>query len=1200
MRILIAFILTATTAPAAADLEIFYTGRLLGHARIPDQQWTTTRSCEPQPDKPCPPSSKAAQVLLRFLQDTGYRRKPGQLLLGLGDNFGPEYWARSILEAETGSQAFIRKTVETTVGLRPVNPKFKDYFVWMESAGWFDIRLNKNKPLSAAYSPLELAGRATIPFDNVAEFFRKAGYQAIVPGKHDFYFGAERLRQLEKLLRSQPNGPALLGANLRIHTTRVNPPATVPDRFKDLGYVSSHRSLSISLPKIVYPWARRFRVGGLVSFQEGTRTVLPENLAKWRVQSVDKEKGEVTLGWASAVPRTIQWKQEPYQVQLCSARPDNPELIDLKGCRTLPDQDLTPAGGQALTASTTFDFGETLAARQNYAICLQAATTPSPKPYCQSFTVSQPFWTYGYPSGEEPAPYYVNKETKVVVFGLLDPALQASLPAANAGWINSDEELETITQITDPKEALDQAIEACVAAGDCGPGTQKILLAQMPEEHAAALARRAGDGFLAVIGEANLRQPTPTQTLVRDQNDHRPLILSPGPIYQPGNPDKAQVFLQKLSVEKMEGGARKFGHQVFMEAVDYPPQDGSLAVERRLLTNEAKGKKEKTLGELSLKALYGFGLKEEQLSSWSAATVVERAILHTMRETKGADIAFLQKRDLFRVPDVAEREVKAGRLAEVLDRLLWKGDFLVKVHVKGSVLEAVMARSKELADLDMDSNKVETEEGRSLLRLGIDQDPDSKAWFVNGAQLDKARIYQVALPDYLAYGDTTYPQFKGADGLAKPRIRDESDLGLISMAFCIQVSVQENCTDNETGIDLTAKNLLDNIAIPAPDGGRHSSIPAQLAAGATALALPVSPFRSSHELERKTQGRRVYSITFEKLEGSFSKYSQDAPGEKGRSDLFSGLNGPQVVLAPESASVNTASRVRARMSGARGDLFVLGEETLSRVQTRETSGSEQYLTDLKQNIWSLESGYYWRAFRTGAHRPEWLVLASARHEHNVVNPITTFKFQNTSLRGELARAHSTAGRLGLRWEKGDTNNWLELGYQGGIRAALPDEIAFTGPGSQFHCNANQVGTNTFAQCVTANTAGITSSTGWGFAPNYISRPRVGPFLRFRLELPILGHREYTVVTENTGEFFHNLSGDVATDTRWYNDWSIALRFKWWDNLGFGPKYQMTFFQNKVQGSTITGHTTSFNVEYRFDWRPGIPLNKALRVPYPPK
>ena len=64
--------------------------------------------------------------------------------------------------------------------------------------------------------------------------------------------------------------------------------------------------------------------------------------------------------------------------------------------------------------------------------------------------------------------------------------------------------------------------------------------------------------------------------------------------------------------------------------------------------------------------------------------------------------------------------------------------------------------------------------------------------------------------------------------------------------------------------------------------------------------------------------------------------------------------------------------------------------------------------------------------------------------------------------------------------------------------------------------------------------------------------------------------------------------------------SIAFRFKLWENLGIGPKYQMTYFQNKVEGKAITGQTTSVGVEYRFEWRPGLPIGKALRVPYPPK
>src|SRR5208282_915671 len=66
-------------------------------------------------------------------------------------------------------------------------------------------------------------GDGTIPTDNVACFLRRAGYAAIVPGKYDFYYGPERLRELARFLASPEEAGGyrpveMLGANLVIDT----------------------------------------------------------------------------------------------------------------------------------------------------------------------------------------------------------------------------------------------------------------------------------------------------------------------------------------------------------------------------------------------------------------------------------------------------------------------------------------------------------------------------------------------------------------------------------------------------------------------------------------------------------------------------------------------------------------------------------------------------------------------------------------------------------------------------------------------------------------------------------------------------------------------------------------------------------------------------------------------------------------------
>jgi 2',3'-cyclic-nucleotide 2'-phosphodiesterase (5'-nucleotidase family) len=55
--------------------------------------------------------------------------------------------------------------------------------------------------------------------DNVAQYFIDELYDAIVPGKHDFYFGPERLRELANLLENnQKLKRRVLAANITDNT----------------------------------------------------------------------------------------------------------------------------------------------------------------------------------------------------------------------------------------------------------------------------------------------------------------------------------------------------------------------------------------------------------------------------------------------------------------------------------------------------------------------------------------------------------------------------------------------------------------------------------------------------------------------------------------------------------------------------------------------------------------------------------------------------------------------------------------------------------------------------------------------------------------------------------------------------------------------------------------------------------------------
>ena len=104
------------------------------------------------------------------------------------------------------------------ISLPGISPAVDGYLIPEPALNW--IRHEARAPVTAG-------------FDNVACFFRLAGFDAVVPGREDFRFGPERLRELARYLASNAPGGTpvqMLGANLVINTISVKPPRAVHAR----------------------------------------------------------------------------------------------------------------------------------------------------------------------------------------------------------------------------------------------------------------------------------------------------------------------------------------------------------------------------------------------------------------------------------------------------------------------------------------------------------------------------------------------------------------------------------------------------------------------------------------------------------------------------------------------------------------------------------------------------------------------------------------------------------------------------------------------------------------------------------------------------------------------------------------------------------------------------------------------------------
>ena len=103
----------------------------------------------------------------------------------------------------------------------------------------------------------------------------------------------------------------------------------------------------------------------------------------------------------------------------------------------------------------------------------------------------------------------------------------------------------------------------------------------------------------------------------------------------------------------------------------------------------------------------------------------------------------------------------------------------------------------------------------------------------------------------------------------------------------------------------------------------------------------------------------------------------------------------------------------------------------------------------------------------------------------------------------------------------------------------------------------------------------------------------GLFLNFRLNVPLPLSNSLTYTMENRGEFFFNKRGNVSVDTKFQDDWIHSLTVPLFGNFSLVPKFEVFFYENKVDGHLFYAIQPSLTLQYAFDWHSGLPWWKSM-------
>jgi hypothetical protein len=1297
----------ASSASDPISLKIFFTGHLLGYYRLPEWQSADFEAdCKAPKDYPgyteysrdeededgktdtdlkaewnpdlwakLPPQTPAYAFLSK------YHRPDGDILVGMGDNFGVTLESRSYIDPKTGElHAKARDLIDPAHG----NPWYRE--------------------------PMDKIG------DNVGCFFFQAGYDALVPGKDDFYFGPERLRQIAGRLAKaraqaiaksenkpeEPHPALMLASNMMLKTGYLKKPSDIQDSDKDLHFVPGMpigiKSLDISDNGTIPPFTRQIRFEISTSSFYSIVDPDPEKSFDPFLCPVNKDDGLDLLN-----PDECESSKEASRPKIILTNRTK-EKDDGSSGKTVWDVDLPavwaplPARYGLCTRIGPHDF-EPRAGEGEKAYYIKQRKQHY---YCERFTVAEPLF------GEAETRPWVLKRLRratdskgaktpdcknasnastadercykpeyAVIFGVVDKDLPSLIGRDNLAWRNSQPrtspgKLVPAQSAKIGKETYGTTVDTLDEAATLGiamrnfdlfwqkehPGhpIYKVLLAQMTRGKAEALAANLAD---TTISDTSLRfdvvlsAATTFSAATTDEEViyHRPVKAAvktdPNKPPDPKKPeDKALPPFRQFVVvpwQAYDQGAHRAPNPLRSITLT---DTGSRLKDSDIRNFVVAGQHDKwfplsePVDQDKLQACYDVLAQhvldatkhywKDQLPPSNApknlpdctaaskdpsgkplaphfAQAFELAVLAALRDRTHADAAMLQKRSFywgpFPLPLNGKGDLERAN-GELLERILWMGDYLEVLSVKGSTLKKVLDDSDKLDALDQQATGDLVETNRGLLAFGIEKTRD-KQYLLDGMQIDPNRLYTVATSNHIAAGDNGYPE------LADPQF---ADYRLPGVDTNDKDAVDKTPRISSVVCDaLEGKECVKNLGLLFATVQNSQQLPPQLSPGLPGYVRAyIRSIQGFPELQRDAFSRTNYQAQlnpnwrFSLKDFSFNLTSvRNNLSEAERVTELSGVTDPGAQNA-KSHAIDFSSHFEWVRSGRSVDEFIRGLVEYQDTVTGNTAqvliispsgivtGNVLYnapaLVTRSKNQGAVDSGL----FLHGGHKyfdKLGLVLEPVHYDSQLATQELQFGPSYTNgvvtvppVAIKPPQVGDFLSRLAFRSES--DKNHFEAGYQGGWEFRALESVT-TNVGS---CPA-QIITLCF-DTLEAQTAFAATSLHLSLA----NRERHGPYADLDWSWPLLWR--FSFRTQDSFAYYGPAHNDSPIDTLYRNDATQTLNFKLFPNLSIGPSLERFDYENKsVDGSQafhLRTWSPSIKVTYSFEVLQGSHWAKSWR------
>jgi len=1179
------------------SVEVVYTGRLYGYFRVPSKQSGTAgfQPCRQSGDN----DSQAAQKFLANRQ-----RYHSAILVGAGDNFAPRREARF----------FDPPPANPDTANKDYRPRNKEHYEWdwkdLQQGAWVVPEEIGNEALEYQVHHSE----ATIRADNVACFLAEAGFKAIVPGKHDFYFGPERVRQLARLLASmdRPNdypkpeeyvAVQMLGANLVIKTSRVEASPPTPDQETWEWPVSV---MNLQDGKSVYPWFSSIQVRIMDFTPDSEVPAFLKNRVSEKQARSEDDFLEILKEVIEKTPKSIEDQKHLVDLRnrLEAFRKDSVHVC-LSGIDRRPitpdDQCLKDrnrqvfVSGNAVVDEVAWDTEKSgrfsaVTAGENYQLILEQPQENQKSIFHRlRFSVFRPFFYFPHRVPWEhfdPDPYVYLKDKKVAIFGVVDSDIGQHIGLLNFSWLNVDDQdkveskLKTEVSAQDPVESLREQLRHFkwkYYPNDSNDPVLRVLLAQMSPQRAKMLAAQFPE-FQIVVTAADEFQGTSEvdQSTVwsPERTKSGTFVAVPSPYFYLDRQD-LEGLLHFGTIRASQKEARKW--RLEAEVTDGLP----LPVEKHDQTKPSQEFKGRIEGHLR-KCLPANAASD--VTGWSSIDQIRRLALCAMRESKGADVALIQRRDFydeftaddFPIDPAQETDPRKQkeRIQQILDRIIWKGDLLTLLYVPGSALKKALEQSDKFKVSDSSFLSLADEEGRGLDYLGIYFDKETKQYLVDEMPLDEKKIYAVATSDYIGAGDTGYPDLAAA--ALNPRIRPSqypAEMDTISSIVCRRLF---DSREDKEEFCVGPLASADRIAVSGPQQNKQPSFGKRLLKLEPFKWPPLTPLEAATSIEQRAQHHPIWTLALRNFSLGFLNLSNNlTDAQIGRK--FAGVS-TSGVNAKNTHAVTVALDTRLSRSSHRNEFFVSTGIDFSELSTGDVAPK---LSQLK-NRWIGELGFVSHV-SGGRSKDRFGIVLTLHAEGPLQRPFTTFTLgTKDSLKIIQNRSVLLLPRTGLRWQNGA--NFFEVGGQAGEEIHALSGYRFNTQGAIVEC-LSRTG-QTFADCITnLSTPPMALIMKDSVATAILqTRPRAGLYWKYGLSIPFGSKVKYELNQEESQEadFFFNFHADNASDTKFLDRSKHSLKFAIWPSFSIGPTLRLLLYQNKVNRDFLFQKQLGFEANFTFN------------------